>query len=417
MEIELEEEARLDIEFVRRQFPGLENGWTFFDNAGGTQILTRAVDRMNDFLFNTNVQTGGSYDLSLKAAAALQAGREAMMHFVNADRPEEIAFASSTTVALQNLARSMASQFQAGDEIVITVSDHESNIGPWVGLEDIGVNIKTWNLDKESLELDLDQLGSLMTKKTRLVAVTHVSNILGTINPVAEIAKYVHERGALICVDSVAYAPHRAIDVAAWDIDFLALSLYKVFGPHFAVLYGKFDLFANLDNLYHYFYGKDKVPAKLEPGNASYELAYSSTGIVDYMVELAERGGYAGTVRQKIEAAYDLIKLHENLLAERLLQYLRGRSDCRVIGFEQGDDARRVPTISFVIEGRAPGEIASKVDPYKIAVRFGDFHARRLIEYLELDRNNGVVRVSMTHYNTLEEVDALVEALDEILKS
>lgn len=417
MEIELGEEARLDIDFVRRQFPGLENGWTFFDNAGGTQILTRAVDRMNDFLFNTNVQTGGSYDLSLKAAAALQAGREAMMHFVNADRPEEIAFASSTTVALQNLARSMASQFQAGDEIVITVTDHESNIGPWVGLEDIGVNIKTWNLDKESLELDLDQLGSLMTKKTRLVAVTHVSNILGTINPVAEIAKYVHERGALICVDSVAYAPHRAIDVAAWDIDFLALSLYKVFGPHFAVLYGKFDLFANLDNLYHYFYGKDKVPAKLEPGNASYELAYSSTGIVDYMVELAERGGYAGTVRQKIEAAYDLITHHENLLAERLLQYLRRRSDCRVIGFEQGDDARRVPTISFVIEGRDPGEIASKVDPYKIAVRFGDFHARRLIEYLELDRNNGVVRVSMTHYNTLEEVDALVEALDEILKS
>lgn len=311
----------------------------------------------------------------------------------------------------------MASQFQAGDEIVITVSDHESNIGPWVGLEDIGVNIKTWNLDKESLGLDLDQLGSLMTKKTRLVAVTHVSNILGTINPVAEIAKYVHERGALICVDSVAYAPHRAIDVAAWDIDFLALSLYKVFGPHFAVLYGKFDLFANLDNLYHYFYGKDKVPAKLEPGNASYELAYSSTGIVDYMVELAERGGCAGTVRQKIEAAYDLITHHENLLAERLLQYLRRRSDCRVIGFEQGDDARRVPTISFVIEGRDPGEIASKVDPYKIAVRFGDFHARRLIEYLELDRNNGVVRVSMTHYNTLEEVDALVEALDEILKS
>jgi len=290
----LEEEARLDIEFVRRQFPGLENGWTFFDNAGGTQILKRAVDRMNDFLFNTNVQTGGSYDLSLKAAAALQAGREAMMRFVNADRPEEIAFASSTTVALQNLARSMASQFQAGDEIVITVTDHESNIGPWVGLEDIGVNIKTWNLDKESLELDLEQLGSLITKKTRLVAVTHVSNILGTINPVAEIAKYVHERGALICVDSVAYAPHRAIDVAAWDIDFLALSLYKVFGPHFAVLYGKFDLFANLDNLYHYFYGKDKVPAKLEPGNASYELAYSSTGIVDYMVELAERGRLCG---------------------------------------------------------------------------------------------------------------------------
>lgn len=413
----MERQAQLDMDHVRRQFPGLGNGWIFFDNAGGTQILARAVDRMNDFLFNTNVQTGGSYELSLKAAAALQAGREAMMQFVNAGRPEEIAFASSTTVALQNLARSMASQFQAGDEIVVTISDHESNIGPWVGLENIGVKIKTWNIDKDTLELNLDDLEPLMTGKTRLVAVTHVSNILGTINPVAEIAKFVHERGALICVDSVAYAPHRAIDVTSWDIDFLALSLYKVFGPHFAVLYGKFDLFADLDGLYHYFYGKDKVPAKLEPGNASYELACSATGIIDYLVDLAEHGGSTGTIRQKIEAAFGAITQHENRLAERLLQYLRSRNDCRIIGFPHGDDARRVPTISFVIAGRDPAEIASSVDPYKIAIRFGDFHARRLIEYLDLDRNNGVVRVSMTHYNTLAEVDALVTALDDILGS
>ena len=157
------------------------------------------------------------------------------------------------------------------------------------------------------------------------------------------------------------------------------------------------------------------MPAKLEPGNASYELAYSSVGIVDYLVDLAEQGGCTGTVRQKIEAAFDSITQHENRLAERLLQYLRSRSDCRIIGFEQGEDARRVPTISFVIEGRDPGEIARQIDPYKIAIRFGDFHARRLIEYLELDRINGVVRVSMTHYNTLAEVDALVAALDEIL--
>jgi len=405
----------MDIDFVRSQFPGLETGWTFFDNAGGTQILARVVDRMSDFLFNTNVQTGGSYELSRKAAAALQAGRVAMQHFVNAERAEEIAFAPSTTVALQNLARSMASQFEPGDEIVITVSDHESNIGPWVGLESLGVKIKTWKLGKSSLELSLADLDKLMTERTRLVAVTHVSNILGTINPVGEIAQFVHERGALICVDSVAFAPHRAIDVAAWDVDFLALSLYKVFGPHFAVLYGKYDLFAQLDNLYHYFYGKDKVPAKLEPGNASYELAYSSTGIVDYLAELGQQGGCAGTVREKIVAAYDQICCHENLLAERLLQYLRGRNDCRIVGFPQGDDPHRVPTISFVIADRDAAEITRRVDPYRIAVRYGDFHARRLVEYLELDGNNGVVRVSMTHYNTLEEVAALVAALDEIL--
>ena len=405
----------LDIEFVRQQFPGLKSGWAFFDNAGGTQILSGAVERMNDFLFNMNVQIGGSYEISLKAAAALQCGREAMMQFVNASRAEEIAFAPTTTVALQNLARSMASQFEAGDEVIVTVSDHESNIGPWVGLEQLGVKVKFWMLDKDTLELNLDELRSLLTDRTKLVAVTHVSNILGTINPIAEIAEIVHENGSLICVDSVAFVPHRAIDVKALDVDFMAFSVYKVFGPHFAVLYGKYELFAELDNLYHYFYDKDKVPAKLEPGNASYELAYSSAGIVDYLVDIAERSGQTGSVRQKIESAWDQISDHENCLAERLLEYLRSRSDCRIIGRKRGDDPRRVPTISFVIDGQDAGKIAGEMDAYKIAIRYGDFHARRLAEYLELTDNNGCVRVSMTHYNTLDEVDALVTALDKVL--
>ena len=404
--------APLDLDYVRSQFPGLQADWAFFDNAGGTQILSGAVERMNDFLFNMNVQTGGSYDVSLKAAAAMHAGREAMMQLVNARRPEEIAFAPSTTVALQNLARSMSSQFKPGDEVIVTISDHESNIGPWVRLEELGVKVKFWPLNKETLLLNLDDLRPLFSERTRLVAVTHVSNILGTINPIREIAEVVHDHGALICVDSVAYAPHRAIDVQAMDVDFMALSIYKVFGPHAAILYGKYDLFRELDNLYHYFYDKDKVPAKLEPGNASYELSYSTTGIVDYLALLGEQ---AGSDRQRIESAFHKITEHENVIAERLLEYLRSRDDCRVIGIDRGDDPRRVPTISFVVDGQDAGEIAKKMDAYGIAIRFGDFHARRLMEYLELTENSGCVRVSMTHYNTVEEVDALVKALDEIL--
>jgi cysteine desulfurase family protein (TIGR01976 family) len=411
----LKNKSELDIEFVRQQFPGLHNGWTFFDNAGGTQILSRSVDRLNDYLFNMNVQTGGTYDVSLRAAAAMHAGREAMMHLLNANRPEEIAFAMSTTVSLQNLAKSMASQFEPGDEIIVTVSDHESNIGPWERLEAQGVKIRTWLIDEDSLELRIEDLQALMTDRTRLVAVTYVSNLLGTINPIADIAKVVHDNGAVICVDAVAFAPHRAIDVAALDVDYLVISVYKVFGPHFAVLYGKFELLAELDNLYHYFYDKDKVPAKLEPGNASYELSYSSIGIVDYLVELAERAGQEGSIRQKIETAFEQITQHENVIAERLLAYLRERSDCRIIGFDHGDDPRRVPTISFVVEGRDPGEVARQIDPYNIAIRCGDFHARRLVEYLDLAKINGCVRVSMTHYNTVGEVDALIAALDTVL--
>jgi len=408
--------ASLDLEFARSRFPGLGNGWSFFDNAGGTQITELAVERMQDFLFNMNVQIGGTYEISQQAAKALQAGREAMRALVNASRPEEIAFAHSTTVALQNLARSLAHQLAPGDEIIVTNSDHESNIGPWIGLQQQGVRVRTWTLDRESLALDQEQLVSLLNERTRLVAVTHVSNILGTINPIREIADIVHEHGARICVDSVAYAPHRAIDVQALDVDFLAFSLYKVFGPHAAVLYGKYDEFAELDNLYHYFYGKDKIPAKLEPGNANYELAYASVGIVDYLVELARRSGLEGSRRESIESAFALISAHEARIGERLLDYLRCRGDCHIVGLEVGDDPNRVPTISFVIDGRDPGWIARQMDAFHIAIRYGDFHARRLAEYLDLGNGQGCVRVSMAHYNSLEEVDRLVAALDDALR-
>ena len=404
--------APLDIDFVRAQFPGLQQGWALFDNAGGTQILSRSVERMNEFLYNMNVQIGGSYDLSQNAAAGLRAGREAMMQFVNAARPEEIAFAASSTVALQNLAASMREQLKPGDEIIVTVSDHESNIGPWNRLQEYGIKIRTWNLDRTSLDLDINELQSLLSGRTRLVAVTYVSNILGTINPIEDIAAVVHENGAKICVDAVALAPHRAIDVARLDVDFLVFSLYKVFGPHFAVMYGKYELFADLDNLYHYFYDKNMIPAKLEPGNASYELAYSSLGIVEYLAALAECDGFEGSMREKIEYAYERIERHENLIAEHLLEYLRSRSDCRIIGRERGDDPQRVPTISFIIDGHHSGQLAKAIDRFKVAVRYGDFHARRLAEYLDIASNGGCLRVSMAHYNTVAEVDLLIQALD-----
>src|ERR1700712_2713825 len=276
----------LDIDFARSQFPGLSHGWTFFDNAGGSQILKRAVERITTFLYDKNVQIGGSYDVSLQAAKALMDGRIAAMQLVNAARPEEIVFGSSTTVLLQNLAKAMRSQLSPGDEVIVTISDHESNIGPWEALRDAGIVLKFWPLDTTTYTLDIADLGALMSPKTKLVCVTHVSNILGSINPIAEIAAYTHEHGARICVDAVAYAPHRAIDVGEWDVDYYVFSLYKTYGPHYAMMYGKYSHLLELDPLYHFFYGRDKVPGKLEPGNPNYELAYSLTGIVEYLGNL-----------------------------------------------------------------------------------------------------------------------------------
>jgi cysteine desulfurase family protein (TIGR01976 family) len=411
----METQTQLDIDFVRSQFPGLEHGWTFFDNAGGSQILKRAVERINTFLYDKNVQIGGSYDVSQQAAKALLDARVAAMHLVNAARPEEIVFGSSTTVLIQNLARAMRSQLKAGDEIIVTISDHESNIGPWDALRDMGVIIKFWPLDRRTYELDIADLVPLMSERTKLVCVTHVSNILGAINPVADIARFVHERGARICVDAVAYAPHRAIDVVAWDVDYYVFSLYKTYGPHYAMMYGKYDHLLELDPLYHFFYGRDKVPGKLEPGNPNYELAYSLTGIVDYLCELGEKTGATGSPRERIVAAFDAIAVQENALTERLLSYLRSRNDCRIIGETTNRNGRRIPTISFVFEGRDSEDICKAMDAYRIAIRFGDFHARRLGDHVGLPQYNGAVRVSMVHYNTIAEVDRLTSALDEIL--
>ena len=403
----------LDLDHVRSHFPGLSRGWTLFDNAGGSQILRGAVERMTEFLFEKNVQIGGSYEISLAAAEALREARAAAATLMNAARPEEIIFGPSSTVLLQNLARAMRSQLRPGDEVIVTMSDHESNIGPWVSLQEFGIVLKFWPLNHDTLSLELEDLAPLMTDRTRLVAVTHVSNILGQVNPVAEIARFVHDRGARICVDAVAYAPHRAIDVQAWDVDYYVFSLYKTYGPHYAVMYGKHDHLLELDTLYHYFYGKDKVPGKLEPGNPSYECAYSTLAIRDYFAGL---GGAAPTQRASIETGFAAVTAQEDALVERLLSYLTARNDCSVFGATTNVGSKRIPTIAFRFDGRDSGALAKAMDAHKIAIRHGDFHSRRLVEDLGQMDDGGLLRVSMVHYNTLDEVDRLCVALDGILR-
>lgn len=406
---------QLDMEFVRGAFPALAKDWAFFDNAGGSQTLQGAMDRIVEFLTHRDVQIGGSYEISQLAAEALMDGRRAAQTFVNAARPEEIVFGPSTTALVQTLAAAMRSQFEPGDEIIVTHADHESNIGPWERLREFGVVIKVWPFDPASMQLRLEDLAPLMGPRTKLVCVHHVSNILGAINPVGEIADFVHRHGAKICVDGVAYAPHRAIDVAAWDVDYYIFSLYKCYGPHTAIMYGKYELLAELDGLYHYFYGKDKVPGKLEPGNPNYELAYSMTAVVDYIQTLGRRAGSDAEGRALFEAGFAAIARQEEVLTNRLLEWLNARNDCRVIGEARNDGNLRVPTISFRFEGVKSGAVARGMDAHKVAIRFGDFHSRRLVEALGEDHDDGVVRVSMVHYNTMAELERLLAALPDVV--
>ena len=399
----------LDIEFVRSQFPALETGWAFFDNAGGSQVLRPVAERVAEYMLTTSVQTGASYGPSVKASELLAQARDRIATFVGAARPEEVFFGPSTTVLVRFLATAMASQLTAGDEIIVTNFDHESNIGPWLILKQRGIVFRVWEIDPETLMPSLDTLDALMSVRTRLVCVTHASNLLGSINPIRQIADFVHARGARICVDGVAYAPHRAIDVQELDVDYYVFSFYKTYGPHYAVMYGRHELLLELDGLYHYFYGKDKVPGKLEPGNPCYELVWGAAGIVDYLEALGRGKG-----RHAIESAFDQIAAHEAEIGERLLSWLRVRNGVRIVGDQNSQAAFRVPTISFTVDGHAPQDIVARTDQAKIGVRHGDFHSRRLAEALGLSPS-GVIRVSMVHYNTIVEVDRLIDVLDQSL--
>jgi cysteine desulfurase family protein (TIGR01976 family) len=401
----------LDIDHVRAQFPGLASRWAFLDNAGGSQVLRTVAERISDYLLTTSVQTGASYAVSQKATARLGEARGKIARLLNAARPEEIVLGPSTSVMLRFLALAMASQLQAGDEVILTDFDHESNIGPWHRLKDRGVVFKTWRIDPQTFAVNLGDLERLMTKRTKLLCMTHASNILGTINPVAEAARIAHANGARICVDGVAFAPHRAVDVQALDVDYYAFSFYKTFGPHFAVLYGKHAHLTELDGLYHYFYGRDKVPGKLEPGNPNYELAWGCAGIVDYLDSLGAGDGS----RASIDQAFAAIAQHEETLSQRLLTWLNRRNDIRVIGSREPDRAVRVPTIAFKVEGRDSMEIVQGTDSDFIGIRHGDFHSRGLVERLGLAAGNGVLRASMVHYNTIEEVDRLIVSLERAL--
>ncbi len=410
---------RLDLAYVRSQFPALSSGFVFMDNAGGSQVLGSVVERVRHYLVTSNVQLGASYAVSQLAAERLGRAQADIAEFLNAGRPEEVVMGPSTTVLLQTLARAMAPAWRPGDEVVVSRMDHESNIGPWVGLEAMGVAVKFWEVDREVMGLDVEALERLLSPRTRLVAFTHTSNIFGGLVPVTEITRRAHARGARVCVDGVAYAPHRAIDVSAWDVDYYVCSFYKVYGPHHAVLFGKYAHLLELASLYHYFIPNDRIPAKLQPGNPNYELSFGSAGITDYLVELGRRAGGAEDWprRSLIEAAFTAIAEHEATLAERLLGFLRTKHGVRIVGPTTSDAGSRVPTISFVVDGMRSDTIVSAIDRLDIGIRFGDFHSKRLIDDLGFTSSNGVVRVSLVHYNTADEVDRLIEGLDRVVST
>ncbi len=406
-----------DIQFIRDQFPALNEGYVYMDNAGGSQTAKQVVERISDYMLNTNVQLGASYEKSQISTNRVAQAAECMASFVNAAHVNEVVMGPSTSMLLKILSLCLVRGWQPGDEIIVTNVDHEANISPWRALAEKGMVVKTWKMNPNTAELDLCDLRELMTPKTRLVAFTHASNILGTVNPVKEITRVVHENGSLACVDAVAYAPHRAIDVQDWDVDFYAFSFYKVYGPHYALLYGKKALLESLPGINLGFI--HETPYKFQPGNVNHELSYGMIGVVDYFKALTTHHypqRPEPSIRDAVLAAYNLIETHEDLLSNRFLAFLRDCPEVSIFGKSEVDGAR-LPTISFTVKDRDSNDFALAVDPHKIGIRYGDFYAKNLISDHGLLANNGVVRVSLVHYNTLDEVDRLIAILQEAIQN
>ena len=405
----------LDVAFARTHFPALGRGWTLFENAGGSVAPRQVIDRVHAYMSRYHVQLGASYPQSAEATEHVSAGIAAAAALVNA-APDEVVLGASTTMNVYVLANALAETLAPGDEIIVTNLDHESNIGAWRRLERRGAVIKEWRFRPESMALELDDLDALLTERTRLVCFTHCSNAVGAFIDVAAATRRAHQAGALVCVDGVAYAPHRAVDVKALDVDFYLVSLYKVYGPHIGLLYAKREHLAGVANQNHFFLGAGEPAYKLEPGYVNHELTAALPGILAYLdaIDQHHHDDHVD-IAARIARVFALFAAHEERLVTPLLDYLDAKPGIRLLGPASPAAHLRAPTVSFTVEGRNAGDIPPLLEQSHIAVRAGDFYARRAIDALGLGERGGVVRVSMVHYNTQAEVEGLIAALDEVL--
>ncbi|KAK2065407.1 aminotransferase class-V [Colletotrichum caudatum] len=399
--------AQLDIAATRAKFPALAQDQVFFDNAGGSQTLGTVIDSVREYLSQTNVQLGASYKVGQQATAAYGEGYEAGAKYINAS-PDEIVFGASTTQLFRNLSHALT--FDKGEEIIVSAVDHEANIASWLDLASRqDLTVKWWKpAGAPNPKLTVENLKPLLSEKTRLVAFTHASNILGTIHDVAAIAAAVHKETpkGLVCVDGVAYAPHRPVDVKALGIDVFAFSWYKVYGPHTAMLYAsRAAQDRHMRSLGHFFNPSGSLEGKLGLAGGSYELVSAVPRVLEYLGTPDSEGW-----KSKIE--------QERLLQSTMLEYLNGRGDVTVYGETDAGTEHRVPTISFRVKGWGAKELVAVVEKETdFGFRWGHFYSYRLIkEILGLDPADGIVRVSMVHYNSLDEVKSFVAALDKALR-
>ena len=428
--------STLDLSYVRSQFPSLSqtvNGHpaAFLDGPGGTQVPQRVIDAISWYLSRDNANTGGAYSTSRHTDAMIARARGAMADFLHCGA-DEVVFGPNMTTLTFAISGAIGRELKPGDEILVTRLDHDANVSPWLAMaDDRGVTVRWAEIHDENCTLDLLDLASKINENTKLVAVGFASNAVGTINPVRAITKLAHAVGALCYIDAVHYGPHGLIDVAAIDCDFLACSTYKFFGPHMGVLYGK------REHLSRFRPSKvrpntNAIPNCWEWGTLNHECIAGIEACVEYIADVgrhvtescgdsrpASPPSEARPIsnrRLAIQAAYASIRQHERELMDRMMTGLTSVRGLKIYGII--DPARfhdRCPTFAVRIEGHTPLELATRLGERGIFTWDGNYYALNLTEHLDVEKSGGFLRIGLVHYNTAEEVDRLLGALEEIV--
>lgn len=398
---------------VRPHFPALQrthNGHpvAYFDGPGGTQVPRMVVEAMTQYLLHHNANTHWVYPTSVETDAKLLSAREAIADFLNAS-PREVSFANNMTTGTFHLARALGRSWGAGDEIVLTELDHHANIAPWRALErERGVSVRKVRVDTSRGELDWASLEESITPRTRLLAIGAGSNALGTVTDVARAAELAHRVGALVYVDAVHYAPHHLVDVKAFDCDFLGCSAYKFYGPHVGIIYGKESLIGRLD-VPKLEPAPEYAPDRLETGTQNHEGIVGAAAAVEFLASLGE----GRTRRERLAAAFQALHDDGMTLFRRLWDGLGAIPG--VTRYGPGPDRPRTPTVSFTVDGVKSDDVARALVERAVFVSNGDFYATTLVRLLG-HGDDGLVRVGVACYTTMDEIERLLAGVAEIAK-
>ncbi len=412
----------LDVNALREQFPSLNRVCPatarpaiFLDGPGGTQVPQRVIDAMVHYLTACNANQGGVFTTSRESDAILHEAHQAAADLLNAPSAEEIVFGANMSTLTFHLSRAFGRTLRPGDEVLVTRLDHDANVRPWVlAARDAGATVRFVDIHPEDCTLDLDDLRRQLTPRVRLVAVTCASNAVGTLNDVRRITRLAHEAGALVFLDAVHYAPHRLMDVQDWGCDFLACSAYKFFGPHVGILWGKQEHLRRLP-VYKLRPATEDLPGRWMAGTQNHEGLAGVVAAIEYLAAIDPGAERHGSRRYRLVRAFQAIEDHERRLAERLLDGLHSRPRFRIWGITQAERLReRVPTVSITAADRTPQQIAEHLAKREIYAWNGNMYALELTERLGLEQRGGLLRLGLVHYNTLEEIDTLMHALDEL---